>query len=302
VGFNRAPRDYQILACPGCGRHDWLTKDGDVLGCASCQGKLGVEDNIIDCLSANRDLSPVAVGWNNFYKASAEPYSAEADWWRISCWKKHLFGRLGGWSQKLVVDFGCGAAVRVAVLAPIQLHRYRYLGIDCSMDALKRAACVLPGGLFIRADLDSVTLQPEMADIVLCLGILMYFKDYSKPLNILLDVLKPGGWMLIHEQICRKTWRAWTRFLFRPQREVYPEAHTVKFRELNQGLTERGVIFHTHLAGSPWRKVFMELLDGTPLEPLRPLAAWADSFWCATIGRLLPALGASEIQIVFRKT
>jgi hypothetical protein len=37
------------------------------------------------------------------------------------------------------------------------------------------------------------------------------------------------------------------------------------------------------------------------LKSLRPIAAGLDSLWCSTVGRMLPAVGGSEVQLVFQK-
>jgi SAM-dependent methyltransferase len=273
-----------------------------MLLCASCSVGLPAWNSIVDFLHTGDDVASGASGWDSFYRGSIRTYSESEDWWRLSIWRRHLFGRhLGDLSGKLIVDFGCGTAVRVATLAPISVHAYSYVGIDTSMTALTRAAQAMPGGLFVHGSLDSLRLRAESADFVLCLGLLMYANDFAKSLGRLLDVLKPGGILLLHEQVRRKSWGKSFQGFVRLEQETYPPAHGVGLLKLENHLAERGSIIHRHLGGSPLRKLFRKLLDGTPLELLRPLAAWVDSIWCATGGRVLPTVGASEVQIVFQK-
>jgi SAM-dependent methyltransferase len=201
----------------------------------------------------------------------------------------------------LIIDFGCGTGARVAALAPIQAHAYRYVGIDSSLEALKRATQAVPGAFFIHADLGSLRLQPERADIVLCLGVLMYFENFAPPLSRLLHALKPGGTLLLHEQIRRKSWRQILRAFFGSSHPIYPTSHGIHLKDLRECLGKHGSTIQVHLAGSPLRKLFMKLFDGTHLERFRPFAAWMDSLWCATVGRVLLSVGASEIQVVFQK-
>jgi SAM-dependent methyltransferase len=299
---SRSAVEYGIIVCERCKSSDWFLEDDKMLRCGFCGVGVIIENNIIDSLSSSGPASPVVKEWGAFYSGGIKPYVADADWWTLSNWEKHLFGGLlQDLPSKFIVDFGCGTASRVASIAPIQTYRYRYLGVDSSLEALKYAARVLPGGLFIRADLASLELRPESADIVLCLGVLMYFDDYIEPLTRLVNSMKPGGIMLLHEAISRKSWGHLLGVDRGHQHNHYPEPRCVRVRQLFDFLSHRGSIIHKHLAGSPLRTAFIRFFDATHLEPLRPLAAALDSIWCATVGRVLPALGAAEVQLVFRK-
>jgi SAM-dependent methyltransferase len=299
----RITSEHGVLVCPNCGEHTWFEETNQTLRCESCKSGLPIRNRIVDCFQMLDSEGSTTSDWEDFYRASTKPYSAKEDWWCLSSWKRHLFGvHLGDLSGKLIVDFGCGTAVRVAALAPITVHSYRYVGIDSSMAALTHAARVIPGGLFVHGTLDSLRLWAESGDFVLCLGVLMYAQDLVNSLCQLLHVLKPGGILLVHEQIRRTSWRKVLQRFVPLGRQPYPSAFGVELRALEKLLERRGTILHRHLGGSPLRKLFMRLLDGTVLEPLRPSASWLDSVWCITAGRLFRAIGASEVQIVFQKT
>lgn len=291
-----------VLACLRCQNNEWVFESDHTLRCGSCRATLRIENNIVDCLLAGSALSPAAIEWGVFYGESPRPYSVGADWWRLSCWGKYLFQDvIQDLAGKLIIDFGCGTAVRVAALVPIQAHTYRYVGIDSSLEALKHATHALPGAFFVHADLGCLRLRPERADIVLCLGVLMYFQSFIQILSQLLHALKPGGTLLLHEQIHRKSWRQIVRSFLSASHEIYPASHGIQLKELRSYLAARGSTIRIHFTGSPLRRLFMKLFDGTPLQSFRPFAARMDSLWCATVGRVVPSLGASEIQIVFRK-
>lgn len=252
--------------------------------------------------SDGRDSNSPIRQWERHYRAMTAPPSAIADWWTLSAWKENLFTPLfHELAGKLVVDVGCGTAARVAVIVPIETYKYRYLGIDSSFDALKHAAVNIPGGTFIRADLGELQLKAGTADVLLCLGVLMYFDDSIALLERFLEILKPGGFLLLHEQIQRRSWRNAIRRFFPMKPDAFPSAHGVSRQELCNYLARRGTVVHAHLAGSPLRRLSMKILDDSPLERIRPLAALCDSFWCATAGRVWPAVGASELQVLFRK-
>jgi SAM-dependent methyltransferase len=252
--------------------------------------------------SAGRDSNSPMQQWERHYRVMKSPPSAIADWWTVSSWKKNLFAPLFHELEgKLVVDVGCGTAARIAAIVPIETYKYRYVGIDSSLDALKRAAVNMPGGTFVRADLGGFQLKSGMADVLLCLGVLMYFDDCIAILERFLEILKPGGFLLLHEQIQRRSWSHAIRHLFPIPPDVFPSAHGVGRQELCNYLARRGTVVHAHLAGSPLRRLSMKILDASPLDGIRPLATLCDSCWCATAGRVWPAVGASELQILFRK-
>ena len=116
---NRRAAEYGIIVCEQCKRINWFLEGGKVLRCGSCQGGVIVENNILDSLKSNHPPSPVVKEWDAFYKSGIKLYAAKTDWWTLSNWKKHLFaGLFQDLSGKLIVDFGCGTAVRVATIAP----------------------------------------------------------------------------------------------------------------------------------------------------------------------------------------
>jgi len=291
-----------VVGCIQCESEERLVENHGALCCESCGASFLISENIVKCVASIGSLTPLAGEWNEFYEKNIKPYSAETDWWRLSCWRTHLFEHVvGDLAEKLVVDLGCGTASRVAAITPLRSHAYRYIGIDSSMDALQHARLALPGGLFIHADLDSLRLHPEQADVVLCLGVLMYFSDFTKPLNKVLHALKHGGILLLHEQVLRQSWGQMAASIFKSSRHIYPFSQGIPLEGLKENLVKYGSIVHIHLTGSPWRTLFMKMCDGTFLQPLRPYAAWLDSLLCATVGRIFPVLGASEAQIVFQK-
>jgi SAM-dependent methyltransferase len=300
--YNPNADEPGVLACLRCENNEWILESHHVLRCLSCRATLAIENNIVDCLQSGSTLSAVATEWGIFYGRNLKPYSVDADWWTLSCWQEYLFRDvIQDLAGKLIIDFGCGTAARVAALAPIQAHAYRYVGVDSSLEALIGATHALPGALFIHADLGSVRLKPERADIALCLGVLMYFKNFTEPLGRLLHALKPGGILLLHEQIHRISWTQVIRAFLASSHQIYPASYGIQPKELLRCLAEYGSTIRIHFSGSPLRRLCMKLVDGALLQPFRPFAAWMDSFWCATVGRVFPSLGASEIQVVFRK-
>ncbi len=260
------------------------------------------EKNAIGCCGGNSDSGSLITHWKTYYDEKAETYSVSGDWWTLAPWKKHLFPEiLDDLTGKMVVDIGCGTAIRVATLAPIQRHAYRYVGIDSSMAALKHAAVNMPGGLFVCTDLSCLQLQAQTADVVLCLGVLMYFPRLDPLLNQILRVLKPGGTLLLHEQLHRTSWGKLSGRALPSQHDCPPDGYGVRETELRVRLAQEGCVKHIHRSGSPFRGLAMRILDNPGFRKTRPLVGWLDELWCASIGRMVPDLGAGEIQIVFEK-
>jgi SAM-dependent methyltransferase len=273
-----------------------------MLSCRLCGGFLAGTEAPISSVAGNGDRSSLIAGWKTYYVQKTEAYSEDSDWWTLACWRKYLFAEvlrdLGG---KLVVDVGCGTAARVAAIAPIQKHHYLYIGVDSSPDALQRAAVNMAGGYFACTDLTSLQLQPQTADVVLCLGVLMYFPSLDPLLNQILCALKPGGILLLHEQLRRRSWRTIRDATTACQSHCPPDGYNIREIELRRRLAQEGYLRTIHRSGSPLRAVLLPLLSNSSWRTARPLASWLDSLWCGSVGRIVPDLGAGEIQLVFQK-
>lgn len=263
-----------------------------------------LHDNaILDCRARDEDGSVAINRWDAHYLNRACSYSATDDWVTVSTWTKHLFGMLPfNLAGRVIVDIGCGTADRIKMIIPPAQHGYRYVGVDSSRDALERAARNMPGSLLIRSDLGSLKLRESIADVILCLGVLMYFEDPSSVVEKVLRLLKPGGFLLLHEAIPR---RALSPVLRRispsKQGRRFPDAHGVCRHKLRAQLQQYGAVIHWHLAGSPLRRPLCRLVDPRWTKFLRPVALGVDSFWSETAGLIARPVGAAEFQFVFQK-
>ena len=301
---DRATEEYGVIVCGRCRSSTWELETGNILRCQSCHAGVPIENGILDFLGVDSPdaLNPVVKQWDAHYGGYSEPYSEKEDWWTLSCWKKHLFRSVTeNWTNKVIADFGCGTGSRIAAIAPMDKYAYRYVGIDSSFEALNCAANNLPNGLFIRANVGSPCLRPAVADVVLCLGLLMYFQDYPSVLDHLLRVLKPGGLLLLHEQVSRGSWSRIANLVVQMGPDRSPSGHGVHWPRLRDSLVKHGRVLHLHLGGSPFRSPVRNLVSAIHLDALNPFVAGLDSIWCCTVGRALPAMGPAEVQIVFQK-
>jgi SAM-dependent methyltransferase len=304
--FDEEPNRYEIVICKRCRNSTWQVECLSILRCLSCQNGVPIQNGVLNCLGDGECLEPagsVLKEWDAHYGQHSKPYSADEDWWTLSSWEKHLFrSAVQNLENKLIVDFGCGTGSRVATIAPIARHGYRYVGVDSSLGALNRARNLFPDSLFIRADVTSPCLRSSIADLVLCLGVLMYAQDYLRILDHFLSILKPGGLLLLHEQLNRLSWRSLASRSFCDARNKLPSANGVDRSDLSRTLMKHGRVLHVHLGGSPFRSPVRAFFRAVGLDSAKSAVAGFDSAWCSTIGRVLPSLGAGEVQVVFQKS
>jgi ubiquinone/menaquinone biosynthesis C-methylase UbiE len=270
--------------------------------CSHCGHTIPLLDTFLDCRSLGVNSNSTIRQWESQYCNTSTPYSAVTDWMRITTWRKHLFQCLPqDLVGKLIVDVGCGTADRVAAIIPINEYAYRYVGVDSSGVALRRAAINMPGSLLIRANLQSLNLHEEIADAVLCLGVLMYFEDASVLLEKLVRLLKPGGFLLLHEAVLPRSLGFILRRLHLIKEVPSPEWRGVCMSKVVSQLEGFGTIIHTHRSGSPLQRFICRIPVSRWFYPLRSVAARFDSIWCETAGRFLKALRPAEFQLVFKK-
>jgi 2-polyprenyl-3-methyl-5-hydroxy-6-metoxy-1,4-benzoquinol methylase len=97
-----------------------------------------------------------------------------------------------------VMDVGCGTGHALAAVVrwlpgrTLMLH-----GLDFSAVAVGRARALLPGGVFVAADLYDTPLPGGAYDLVLCLETLEHVADPELALAKLLYLCAPGGHVVL---------------------------------------------------------------------------------------------------------
>jgi uncharacterized protein YbaR (Trm112 family)/SAM-dependent methyltransferase len=126
--------------------------------------------------------------------------------------EKHIFSHvreevLG----RTVVDLGCGYSQTVRALMNPQSVDYRYIGTDLAVSALVANRQTLRGE-FVQCSVDALPFAKESIDIALCLGTLHHLHRPHVALETILETVRPGGLLGLHEVIGKKrTVAKWRR-------------------------------------------------------------------------------------------
>jgi SAM-dependent methyltransferase len=118
------------------------------------------------------------------------------------------FRRIGvqpGWN---VIDCGCGPIGGLAVLAEMVGPAGRVVGVDVSPAAVQRARAVVTalelGIVEVVAgdlhDLDAAALGGPF-DLAFSRAFMMHQADPVRTLRRIADLLRPGGWLVVHEAL-----------------------------------------------------------------------------------------------------
>jgi ubiquinone/menaquinone biosynthesis C-methylase UbiE len=121
---------------------------------------------------------------------------------------RRAFQRAGvgpGWT---VIDCGCGPVGALALLAEMVGPAGRVVGVDFSEAAIRRAGSVMAALGLENVDLfagdihelDAATLGGPF-DLAFTRAFLMHQADPARTLGRVAGLLRPGGWMVVHEPL-----------------------------------------------------------------------------------------------------
>ena len=124
--------------------------------------------------------------WVDYYATARE----KTPW--LAAQLKIVEGMLWG-KNGLVLDIGCAAG---AELSWLNCRGFQVIGTDLSSQMLLSARKRFPANSAVQlcaADLESLPFRANSVDHVVCLGVLEYLPSYSRALNEIHRVLRPGG-------------------------------------------------------------------------------------------------------------
>lgn len=96
----------------------------------------------------------------------------------------------------IALDAACGTGRHTEYLASLG---HGVTGVDSSAEMLAKARAKIPAGEFLQADLHSLPIQDDFADVVGCALSLTHVPELAPVLAELVRVLRPGGHLLISD-------------------------------------------------------------------------------------------------------
>jgi len=121
------------------------------------------------------------------YNATAEIYDSryeEEQSLKISFAMKHVNAREGD----TVIDVGCGTGQLLGLLEARIL-----VGIDASLEMLKKAKARCGSIQVVLADAESLPFRDECCDVIYSVSVIQLVEDPRRSVNEMLRVLKNGG-------------------------------------------------------------------------------------------------------------
>src|SRR5690349_14606168 len=105
-----------------------------------------------------------------------------------------------GITGKLWIDVGAGTSLVIGDLIHPLTYDYRYVAIDLSKTALQHGQRRL-GQTPVVSSASHLPFAQCQADVVSVLGLLQYLPDWEHTCRTLIDLLKPGGYMMLTSAI-----------------------------------------------------------------------------------------------------
>ena len=204
---------------------------------------------------------------------------------------------------KLWIDVGAGTSLVIADLIHPLIYNYRYVATDLSKIALQHGRRRI-GQIPIISSASHLPFAQSQADVVSGLGLLQYLPEWQHTLRALIDLLKPGGYIMLTSAITKPRilarWRkaSYTARFASQERYIDPE-------ELKAIVAERCEILLCGYSASPLRFALFWFgrLDRLALKSYRvtEVSVALDRLWLRTLGKLVRSLGPGEITILARK-
>ena len=211
----------------------------------------------------------------------------------------------------VVVEMGAGTSRTVAGLLPPQRLGLRYVATDVSPPALRRGRTILgdDGVASIQCDAVSWPIRDAVADLVLVLGVLHHLSDWRAALERACRVVRPGGFLVLHEVVAKPRVLARLRSRGFNDDWVSPHEGDVPGSALREVLERHGEIVRWSGEESPLRFALVRYLihRGDRYRHLEASATLTaafnglDQLFGRGPGRVFPSLGFHEATVVWRR-
>lgn len=184
-------------ACPGC--LGSLTVDNSFFFCEGCVRKYPIIGGIPDFLAARPQSEKIVNTLSSLYDRESEKYkgspkscgyaSDSSFQHRLNIFKHWI--DFSGLNNLKILDIGCGTGLMTQTLA----DKNEVWGVDISSGLLKVARD--KGIRTIRGSGDSLPFRNDTFHLVVCMGVLPYYKNPEKILSQISRVTRPNGKILI---------------------------------------------------------------------------------------------------------
>lgn len=207
-------------------------------------------------------------------------------------------------SGQLWIDVGAGTSFTIADLIHPTRYDYRYVATDINKTALYKSRDRTEQTPILSAA-THLPFREGRAYVVSAFGVLQYLPAWKETLRILIDLLKPYGYIMLTGSISKP------RIFARWRKESYtarfdpPQEIDICGDGLRAILVEQCDILLWDYSGSPLRfgLLWFAKLDRSALHSYRmtQLLVGLDKLWLATIGRLTASLAGREIVVLAQK-
>jgi SAM-dependent methyltransferase len=202
-----------------------------------------------------------------------------------------------------LLEVGAGTAQYVAHLLPPGAGQYFYIGTDIAREALLLGAQLIPEGDFVQCEAGRMPFRKESFDTLLCFGVLHHLPCWQSSLEQMIELLKPGAWLLFNEAIEKP--RIFGGFLKKSLGTAIDSPHggEIQFEALMSVLQRNGSVIMCGKKTTVLR-VLLTWLLGWSLERsafLTKCVLWLDKLFLRSIGRVIRRLGPAEALGIFEK-
>ena len=183
------------LRCPVCGQAVELCDDGQGVVCDAGHRR-SLSHGYLDCSAqvpadgtTDRTFASFGFEWNNFDDVRDEDETFAETYFR-DIELSELDGRIG-------LDAGCGKGRYTRFLAE-HLGAMAALDGSSAVEAATRNLAGFPSVLVVKSDLRHAPFAPESFDFIASLGVLHHLDDPQAGFNRLVELLAPGGRILVY--------------------------------------------------------------------------------------------------------
>jgi SAM-dependent methyltransferase len=204
--------------------------------------------------------------------------------------------------KRIWIDVGAGDSYTIGDLIPCSQYDYKYIATDISAAGLARGR-EHAGSIPVLHAASAVPFTPHSAAIVSGLGVLHHFPTWQDTLATMIDLLMPGGYLLLHEVIDKPRIGNRDSNLFAAHESPHEgQIGAMQLRTIIEEACE--VIF--------WRTSMTPLVVGLNVAmkldklclqsyPVTLMTVALDDLWAYTMGQIHPSLSTREVYVLARK-